>query len=158
MTARRRWLRGDALAIVVVVVAIGVALLARGWRGAPRPLIVSGSAAIDTTPIDMDRAPVGIIGARPHHSSPFNDSVTTRAESRCVEQIQSQLAFQLKEPVVVTVNDRYGVGDRETGAGDSLDIDGVARTQSGRISAWHCGMANLGAYPGSPMVTHVEGK
>ena len=156
MSDRPAWLRGDLIAAAVVVVALAFALLSREWRAA------GGATASDarnaSAAIAPFRAPKLDVPVRPHHASPFNDSLTARAESLCVRMVESQIGFQLKEPVSATVTDRYGVGDQETGAGDSLDFDGLGRTPSGRIRAWHCGMANLGAYPGSPRITHTEGR
>jgi hypothetical protein len=150
-------LRTDAVVAIVVVIAIAVAAGTQGWRA--RSARWNGDARGTTAGdavIDPTRAPELARPRGPRHDSPFNDAVTARAESLCVLSVESQLGFQLKETVAAKVMDSYGVGDRETGAGDSLDFDGLARTLSGRVVAWHCGMANLGAFPGSPMITHSE--
>ena len=84
MSERPRWLRGDLIAVAVVVIAPVVGLLSRDWR-----------------------MPVG--GSR--------------------------------DP------DKFSAIEKKLDAGPS-----------GRVSNWHCGMANPGAYPGGPMITHSEGQ
>jgi hypothetical protein len=149
-------LRTDAVVAIAIAIAIAAAAGSQGWRarsarwkGAlPR---TAGDAVIDPAHEPGVARPRG-----PRHDSPFNDIVTARAETLCVKSVESQVGFQLKETISATVMDSYGVGDPDSGAGDSLDFDGVARTASGRVLAWHCSMANLGAFPGSPTITHSD--
>ena len=154
MSDRPRWLRGDLIALAVVVIAIAVTATHRNWQATSARWtgrVDAASGEIDSSRIPALPRPTG-----PRHGSPFNDSLTARAESLCVRQVESNVSFQIHEPVAAKVMDRYGVGDPETGAGDSLDFDGLARTPSGVIISWHCSSANLGAFPGSPMISHSE--
>ena len=158
MSERPGWWRGDLLAAAVVVVAIAVGLMSRDWRTPPGVGRDDRQFSALEQRLDPQRIPKIDRPEVRRRGSPFNDSLTTRAESLCVMRVEANLGTQLRETFTARVTDRYGVGDPETGAGDSLDFDGVALAPSGRVSSWHCGMANLGAYPGSPVVTHTEGK
>ena len=167
MSGRPSWLRADLVVAVVVVIVIFIAVASPRWRSMGRtasPRAGHGSAADTARSHDntSDVAPAtpAAIGAprELRHRSPFDGAATTRAESICVNRVEANLQSQLGEPYVARVTDRYGVGDMDTGAGDSLDFDGTARSASGRLRIWHCGMANLGAYPGGPMITHSEGQ
>jgi len=70
--------------------------------------------------------------------------------------VESNLGFALKERVTVNVEDRYGTGNDDDGRGVYLIFEGMARTPSARISAWRCTAKSYGAYPGTPVITHVE--
>ena len=82
--------------------------------------------------------------------------MTARAESLCVRMAESQLAFALKEPVTVDVQRHYGTGNEDDGRGVYLIFEGLAKTSSGRASVFRCTSKSLGAYPGTPNITHVE--
>jgi hypothetical protein len=151
MSNRSSWMRADVIVVAILVIAAGAALTSRNWRKGRVSASPSSTAAADA-PL-MQRLDSS---GRPHHRSQFNDSLTARAESLCVRQVEGNLQSQYGELFAATVTETYGVGDVETGAGDSLDVDGIARSPSGRISKFHCGMADFGSHPASPMVTHVE--
>ena len=146
---RARWLRGDVIVVVALVIAVGAALTSRNWR-------MGRVSAHGSVGADASLAQRTDSSGRPHHRSQFNDSLTADAERKCVRQVEGNLQSQYGEEFSATIAETYGVGDAETGAGDSLDVDGIARAPSGRVSNFHCGMADFGSHAASPMVTHVE--
>ena len=90
---------------------------------------------------------------REHHRPPLSREATDRAEALCLTMVRSQLGWRLKESVTAEASDRYGVGDHESGVGDSLIVEGVAKTASGATHRFECSMATLSSYYGSPTVT-----
>ena len=150
MSERPSWLRVDLLVAVAVVVAIAVALLSPRWRTGATGAIGSAGASEDIA-AGVDPSKLS------RHRSPFDDAVTARAESLCVHMAESQLAFALKEPVTVDIQDRYGTGNEDDGRGVYLIFEGLAKTSSKRFSVFRCTAKSYGAYPGTPSITHTEG-
>ena len=167
MSERPQWLRADLLVTGAVVVVMVVAALSPRWRSGATGAIGSAGASTDVTAgVDPSRVPK-LDAVKPnasefdpskmrHHRSPFDDVVTARAETLCVHMVESNLGFALKERVTVNVEDRYGTGNDDDGRGVYLIFEGMARTPSARISAWRCTAKSYGAYPGTPVITHVE--
>ena len=167
MSERPSWLRADLLVTAAVVATIVVAALSPRWRsgaaGAVGGAGASGdlAAGVDRSRIpklrDGPQAPNAIDPSKlERHRSPFDDAITARAETLCVRMTESQLGYALKEPVTVSVEDHYGTGNEDDGRGVYLIFEGIARTPSARISAFRCTAKSYGAYPGTPMITHVE--
>jgi hypothetical protein len=157
MTDRPSWLRADLIVALVVALVIIIAVVAPRWRsGATGPIGSAGSTSAAAASVDPSGRPKLPPPPGRKHRSPLNDAVTARAESLCVVMATSQVGFALKEPVVPTVTDRYGIGNEDDGRGVWLYFDGMARTASGRLSAFRCRMESYGAYAGTPMITHVE--
>ena len=167
MSERPSWLRADLLLAIAVGVVIVVALLSPRWRaGLTGAIGGAGSSGDITAGIDRSKVPRHDSLKSPdtkidpsklgRHRSPFDDAVTARAESLCVGMVTTQVGYALKEPVTVKVDDRYGTGNEDDGRGVYLIFEGMARTPSARLSAWRCTMKSYGAYPGTPIITHVE--
>ena len=168
MSERPSWLRADLLVAVAIVVAIAVALLSPRWRtGAAGSIGRAGASEDIAAGVDPSRLPK-LEQGKPgpgeidpsklsRHRSPFDDAVTARAESLCVHMAESQLAFALKEPVTVDIQDRYGIGNEDDGRGVYLIFEGLAKTSSKRFSVFRCAAKSYGAYPGTPIITHTEG-
>ena len=166
MSERPKWLRIDLLVFAAVVAVFVVAALSPRWRKGMSGPIGGAGAAGDGAGIDRSRIPsLDRLTPRPReidpsklarHRSPFDDAVTARAETLCVTMVESQLGFSLKEPVTVSVQDRYGTGNEDDGRGVYLIFDGLATTPSRRASAWRCTSKSYGAYPGTPVITHVD--
>ena len=167
MSERPGWLRADLLVAAAVVVAIVVAVISPRWRSGAAGAIGTAGASTDLVAgVEPSRVPkldppapgpsVFDPAKLRHHRSPFDDTITARAETLCVRMAESNLAFSLKEPVTVKVEDRYGTGNEDDGRGVYLIFEGIARTTSARLSAWRCTMKSYGAYPGTPTITHVE--
>ena len=92
-----------------------------------------------------------------HRASPLSAEATQRAEQRCLDQAKAWLPQEIREAVdSLAITDRYGVGDPESGAGDSLIVEGRGRLASGGVTEFRCSMADLGPYAGGPYLTHVE--
>ena len=164
MSERPRWLRADLLVLAAVVVAFGVAAISPRWRSGAAGASGSASAG-GTVAAKTDPSKPPAFHSRPgefdpskleRHGSPFDEVVTARAESLCVGMAESQLAFALKEPVTLDVQDRYGTGNEDDGRGVYLIFEGLAKTASGRPSVFRCTAKSYGAYPGTPLITHVE--
>jgi len=167
MSERPQWLRADLLVTAAVVIAIVVAALSPRWRsGATGAIGGAGTTTDVAAGVDPSRVPK-LDSAKPnasafdpskmrHHRSPFDDAVTARAETLCVRMVESQVGFALKEPVTAKVEDRYGTGNEDDGRGVYLIFEGIARTPTARLSAWRCTMKSYGAYPGTPVIAHVE--
>lgn len=167
MSERPRWLRADLLVGGVVVIVIAVALLSPRWRrgatgaiggaGASEDIAAGADPAKAPTLDSLKREPSQFDASKlRHHRSPFDDAITARAETLCVRMVESQVGYSLKEPVTAKVEDRYGTGNEDDGRGVYLIFEGVARSGSGRLSAWRCTSKSYGAYPGGPMISHVE--
>ncbi|MFL5561172.1 MAG: hypothetical protein ACJ79K_06845 [Gemmatimonadaceae bacterium] len=157
MSDRPQWLRADLLVAAAVVGVIVVAALSPRWRsGRTGPIGNAGSSSDVAAGVDASGRPTLPPPPSRKHRSPFNDEVTARAESLCVVVARSQIGFALKEPVVPEVTDRYGIGNEDDGRGVWLYFDGMARTSSGRLSAFRCRMESYGSYAGDPQITHVE--
>ena len=164
MSERPSWLRADLLVFAAIVVAIVVALLSPRWRrGMAGP--IGGAGAGGVVAAGVDQSPLPTVHPAPgefdaskleRHRSPFDDAVTARAESLCVQMADSQLGFALKEPVTLDVQDRYGTGNEDDGRGVYLIFEGLAKTPSNRVSVFRCTAKSYGAYPGTPIITHVE--
>jgi hypothetical protein len=152
-----RAVRTDALVAVAIGVAIAIAAIAPRWRSGATGPIANAASARDvregTAPSGVPRLPDA---PSRKHASPFDDEVTARAESLCVQMVMTQVGYALKDSIEVNVDDRYGIGNEDDGRGVFLYIDGVARTRGGRLSAWRCRMESYGTYAGTPMITHVE--
>lgn len=147
----------DLVVGVVVVLVIAIAIISPRWRsGLAGPIGRGGKDRGITADLD----PSGIPKLPPppgrKHRSPFNDEVTLRAERLCTGMVETQVGIALRDSITVEVTDRYAAGEEEVGSGEHLYFDGVARTHAGRVSAWRCAMKNYGAYPGTPIITHVE--
>ncbi|HEX8850962.1 MAG TPA: hypothetical protein VF761_15630 [Gemmatimonadaceae bacterium] len=94
---------------------------------------------------------------RPHHRPPLSAEATDRAEQLCVDMVRTQLAWRLKDSVVTAeATDRYGVGDHDSGAGDSLIVEGTARTVSGATHRFACSMSTLSSFYGGPLITFPD--
>ena len=167
MSERPSWLRADLLVTAAVVVAIVAAILSPRWRaGAAGAIAGAGASADISAGVDRSRVPkLDATPTRPgeidpsklrHHRSPFDDVITARAESLCIRMVESQVGFALKEPITAKVEDRYGTGNEDDGRGVYLIFEGIARTPTGRLSAWRCTSKSYGAFPGGPTITHVE--
>ena len=144
------WLRIELLILVVAVAGAVFAWRTRGSRASDFPGTSSATTASPTP------APPRRPALRRRHASPLSAEATARSEALCLTMAQSQLGFSLKEPVTVEATDRYGVGDMDTGAGDSLIVEGIARTEAGRTMKFQCSMAHLNGFGGSPFITHGE--
>jgi hypothetical protein len=167
MSEHPRSLRADLLVMVAVVIAIVVAALSPRWRSGSTGAIGGAGASTDLA-AGADPSNVPKLDSRNpgpsefepsqmrHHRSPFDDAVTARAETLCVHMVESQVGFALKQPVTVSVNDRYGTGNEDDGRGVYLIFEGIARTPAAKLSAWRCTMKSYGAYPGTPVIAHVE--
>ena len=73
-----------------------------------------------------------------------------------VDTRPAQVGFALRQTLTAEITAAYGVGDPESGAGDSLIAEGVARSPTGLVSDFRCSMAHLSGYAGSPVITHRE--
>lgn len=164
MSERPTWLRADLLVFAAVVVVFAVAALSPRWRRGMAGAI-GGAGAGGTVAAGVDQGRLPSLHPAPgefdaskldHHRSPFDDAVTARAESLCVQMAESQLAFALKEPVTLDVQDHYGTGNEDDGRGVYLIFEGLAKTPSNRISVFRCTAKSYGAYPGTPIITHAE--
>ena len=94
---------------------------------------------------------------RPHHRPPLSGEATDRAEQLCVGMVTTQLGWRLKDSVTSAVaTDRYGVGDHESGAGDSLIVEGTAQTASGATHRFSCSMSTLSSFYGGPLITFPD--
>ena len=167
MSERPSWMRADLLVFAAVVVVFGIAAVSPRWRtGAAGAIGKAGSSSDVAEGLDRSKLP-RLERIKPqqgeldpsklrHHRSPFDDAVTARAETLCVRMAETQLGFALKEPVNLSVQDHYGTGNEDDGRGVYLIFEGLATTPSRRASAWRCTAKSLGAYPGTPVITHVE--
>ena len=164
MSERPAWLRADLLVFAAVVVVFVVAALSPRWRrGMAGAIGGAGSGGTVAAGVVQGRLPSfhpapGEFDASKlaRHRSPFDDAVTARAETLCVRMAESQLAYALKEPVTVDVQDHYGTGNEDDGRGEYLIFEGMAKTPSNRVSVFRCTAKSYGAYPGTPVITHVE--
>ena len=166
LSERPSWLRADILVAAAIVVVIAVALVSPRWRrGAAGAIGGAGAGGAVAARVDQSQLPT--FHPRPgefdastleRHRSPFDDAVTARAESLCVRMAESQLGFALEEPVTLDVQDRYGTGNEDDGRGVYLIFEGLALTPSGRASVFRCTAKSYGAYPGTPVITHVENR
>ena len=93
---------------------------------------------------------------REHHRPALSSEATDRAEKLCLDMVRSQLGWRLKESVTAEMTDRYGVGDHDSGVGDSLIVEGVAKTASGTVHRFVCSMATLSSFYGSPAISFPE--
>lgn len=167
MNEGRGWPRADLLVLAAVVVVFAIAMLSPRWRrGAAGAIGGAGAKGDIAAGIDPAKIPsLDQVKPQPreidpsklrHHRSPFNDALTARAESLCVQMAETQLAYALKEPVTVSVQDRYGTGNEDDGRGVYLIFEGLATMPSKRVSAFRCTAKSYGAYPGMPTISHVE--
>ncbi|HEX2779658.1 MAG TPA: hypothetical protein VHM30_09175 [Gemmatimonadaceae bacterium] len=134
----------DLLILVVAVAGAALAWRTRASRAATEGGPRSGPTAA---------APAPRPAPRQRRESPLSRDATERSVNLCIEMVRSQFEFWLREPVTAETKDVYGVGDPESGAGDSLIAEGIAKTASGRTVDFHCSMAHLGGYGGSPVIT-----
>lgn len=94
---------------------------------------------------------------RAHHRPALSREATDRAEGLCLTMVKSQLGWRLKDSVTTAeATDRYGVGDHDSGVGDSLIVEGVAKTASGATHSFVCSMATLSSYYGSPAISFPD--
>jgi hypothetical protein len=170
VSERPAWLRADLLVAMAIVVAIAVALLSPRWRTGARGAtggigsagasedVAAGANPLRRPTLDQPNLRPGEVDPSKleRHRSPFDDAVTARAESLCVRMAESQLGFALKEPVTIDVQDHYGTGNEDDGRGVYLIFEGLAKTPSSRVSVFRCTAKSYGAYPGTPVITHVE--
>lgn len=148
--ATPKWPRLELVLFILAAAGAALAWSTRARRTAGEaPAAHGDSAATPAAPKRRDTS-------RARHESPLSPEATLRAREMCAMMVRAQVGFALKEDLTTEVTDAYGVGDRETGAGDSLIVEGLARMPSGRVSEFRCSMANLGAYAGSPYITHRE--
>lgn len=94
---------------------------------------------------------------RAHHRPPLSSEATDRAEKLCVGMVTTQLAWRLKDSVATAeATDRYGVGDHDSGAGDSLIVEGIAKTASGATHRFACSMGTLSSFYAGPFITFPD--
>lgn len=134
--------------LLILVIAVAGAVLA--WRTR------ASRAATEARPGTSAAAPAPRRVPRQRRESPLSGEATERSVNLCIEMVRSQFEFWLKEPVTAETKDVYGVGDPDSGVGDSLIAEGVAKTASGRTVDFHCSMAHLSSYGGTPVITRGE--
>ena len=159
--------RAQMLGVGVLVGAVLAAVFMFPASKAPTPVRESqqGATSADTSRRTVaPQAPIAesrfARSQRRRRSSPVNPAATKAAEARCLAQAGGFVAFQYGSETrrpLVEVTDIYGVGDPETGAGDSLIIEGTARLTNREPRVWHCALAAFDRdRVGGPAVTVLE--
>jgi hypothetical protein len=120
----------------------------------PTPLAQQGSAAGSSLP--------SIAGSRfarsqqRHRRSPVSDEATKQAENRCHAQVARTTEFLSRATGALPLprtSEIFGVGDTDTGAGDSLIVEGVSYDGDRTPWVWHCALSHFNDDRlGSPVV------
>lgn len=142
----------EIVIFALVVIGAVVAWSTRASRAVPTGATpAAGAHPAPSTGWSAKAAP------RQHHRPPLSEEAADRAEALCVMGVKTQLAWRLKDSVTTAeATDRYGVGDHESGAGDSLIVEGTARTATGATHRFACSMATLSSFYGSPFITFPD--
>ncbi len=92
--------------------------------------------------------------------SPVTAAATAAGQERCLVQASNFIGLRTAPDgprPMLKVTEIYGVGDPETGAGDSLIIEGTSDLPYQPLRVWHCAMSPLAPdRVGSPMVAALE--